>query len=93
MEQNVSEEWFVYALFSPEHKRIYIGMTKRPEERLKEHNSGKMRSTKRYRPWVKVFQEKANNRLEAREKEKYFKTTTGRNKIKTIISNLGFDFT
>ena len=77
--------WFVYALFSPEHNRIYIGMTQRPDERLKEHNRGKMRSTKGYRPWIRIFLEKAGNIEKARELEKFYKTTEGRRKIKKLI--------
>ena len=79
------EKWFVYTLFSPKYNRIYIGMTKRPNERLKEHNSGKMKSTKGYIPWTRVFKEKVGSRVEARKREKFYKTTTGRSIIRSII--------
>ncbi len=79
--------WYVYALFSPGHNRIYIGMTSRPDERLKEHNRGKMRSTKAYRPWKMVYKEKTANRTEARNKEKFYKTTSGRNIIRNIVKS------
>ena len=76
--------WYVYALFSSDYNRIYIGMTQRPEERLKEHNRGKMKSTKGYRPWIRIFLEKAGNIEQARQLEKYYKTTEGRRKIKKL---------
>ena len=82
--------WFVYALYSTSHNRIYIGMSKRVEERLSEHNHGKVRSTKSFVPWLKVYEKKIGSRKEAREYEKHLKTTVGRRMIKEIIKTKKF---
>jgi putative endonuclease len=57
--------YFVYAIESEVDKRIYVGMSKDPVGRLKEHNAGKTKSTKGYRPWKLIFQQECKNRVEA----------------------------
>ena len=53
-------------------------MSENPELRLKIHNSGKVRSTKHYRPFHLVFTEEVGNKEEARIREKYLKSAGGR---------------
>ncbi len=43
--------FFVYILRSTATGRYYYGHTKDLSKRIKQHNSGKVRSTKAYRPW------------------------------------------
>jgi putative endonuclease len=75
--------FFVYVLVS--HKsglRFYVGMCSDVENRLKEHNVGKTKSTKGYIPWQLFYFEKFNTRKEAREREKYLKSGSGKEKIR-----------
>jgi putative endonuclease len=58
----------------------YIGFSIDSEKRLKEHNSGKTKSTQGFRPWIIIFTEECVDRIAAREKEKYYKTGIGREK-------------
>jgi len=62
--------WFVYVLLNKE-ERMHIGISESPQRRLREHNSGKTKSTKGIAPWKIVFTETCNNSREAREREKY----------------------
>lgn len=55
-------------------------------ERLKTHNSGKVKSTKSYVPWELFYKETLNTRIEARKREKYLKSAAGR---KWRKNNLG----
>ena len=82
--------WSVYALYSVNHDRIYIGMSKRIQKRLSEHNRGKVRSTKAFVPWIKIYEKEIGERQEAREYEKYLKTTSVRRMIRGIISSEKF---
>ncbi len=50
--------YFVYVLRSEVDDRLYKGLTKNIDKRLKEHNSGKMKSTKGYTPWDLVIMKK-----------------------------------
>jgi putative endonuclease len=80
------EKITVYALKSSIDGRIYVGFTKDIEKRLKEHNSGKTKSTKGYRPWSLLYTEELiGTREEAREKEKYFKSGIGKEKLRNLV--------
>jgi len=60
-------------------------MTNDLERRLREHNSGKHKSTKGYRPWKLIYFEKYDSREKAREREIFFKSGSGRELIKGLI--------
>ncbi|NND88634.1 MAG: GIY-YIG nuclease family protein [Flavobacteriaceae bacterium] len=79
--------YFVYVLKSLHDGRLYKGMSQDVPKRLKSHNQGQTRSTKPYRPWILVYQEEFATRLEARAREKYFKSGAGREYLKSIIKN------
>jgi len=61
---------------------FYKGMTTDLENRLKQHNAGKTKSTKAKLPWRVVYYEVFDTALEARERGKYFKTAAGRRFLK-----------
>jgi len=73
---------FVYVLESEVDGRLYKGHTSDIDKRIKEHNSGKTKSTKGYKPWKLVYFEKLDTREEAVLREKYFKTGSGRKFLK-----------
>ena len=77
--------YVVYVIQSQIDLRLYKGFTKDIENRLKEHNSGKTKSTKAFSPWVLVYSEKVSNRVEARKREKYLKSGIGRDYLNRIL--------
>jgi len=48
---------YLYILRSLGDDRIYVGVTNNVERRLKEHNAGRARGTKPWRPWELVYTE------------------------------------
>jgi len=68
----------VYVLRSASDGKRYVGLSSDASKRLREHNAGKVRSTRSRRPLVLVYQETSESLAEARELEKYFKTAAGR---------------
>jgi putative endonuclease len=78
-------EYFVYILESEIDGRLYKGQTSDIEKRLTEHNSGKTKSSKGYKPWKLVYFERYETRDEALLREKYFKTGRGREFLKHIL--------
>ena len=74
--------YYVYVLRSLKDGRFYVGMTENIDRRLKEHNQGRTRSTKGYRPWELFFSEPYDTRIAAREREKYLKSGIGKEYIK-----------
>jgi len=83
--KTLENNWWVYTLYSSNFKRIYIGMSQNPEQRLIEHHSGKTKSTKAYTPWKLIYTEFVGSRLLARLKEKELKTTNGRRFIRNLL--------
>jgi len=77
-------KYFVYVLKSEADGRLYKGMTDNLERRLKEHNAGKTKSTKGFRPWKLVYKEEFDTFELARERENYFKTGEGREFLKRL---------
>ncbi len=66
-------------------RRIYVGMSDNPLKRLAEHNNGKTKSTKGFVPWKLFFTKQFATRKEARENEKYYKSGSGKEKLKAMI--------
>ena len=81
-------KYYVYVIQSKLDGRLYKGYTKRLQERIKEHNDGKTKSTKGYRPWRLVYTEEYDNLTDALKREKFLKTGIGREFLKHIINRL-----
>jgi len=65
--------FFVYILKSGGDKTLYIGYTNDLRKRLKEHNSGFVKSTKLKRPWCLVYYESYASRQDATKREENLK--------------------
>jgi putative endonuclease len=77
----------LYILLSEGSDKTYTGITDNLERRLKEHNSGHHLYTKRHMPWRIIYIELLADRLEARKREKYFKSAAGRRLISRLIAD------
>ena len=75
----------VYAIVSELNGFIYVGMAQDAAKRLEEHNSGKSRYTKRYRPWKFIYEELQPDWPEARKREKYLKSGIGKEFLKSLV--------
>ncbi|WP_293893399.1 GIY-YIG nuclease family protein [Flavobacterium sp.] len=80
--------YYVYAISSLERNYIYVGLTDNLERRFSEHNNGKNKTTKPYLPFKIIYTQEFETRLEARQKEKYFKSGIGKEKLKIIKESL-----
>jgi len=79
--------YYAHVLISINYKRTYVGSSKSVEGRLTEHNTGKNKSTKAFLPCKVLHVEQFDTRVEARKRERYFKSTSGRRKIREILEN------
>lgn len=77
--------YFVYVLKSLKTKSLYKGQTDNLEKRLKEHNNGKVKSTKAFLPWEITYFEEFPSREDAVNREKYFKSGIGRQFLKNKL--------
>jgi len=70
--------YVTYILFSSKFHKFYFGSTVDLKNRLILHNSGKVRSTKVYKPWKLVWYGVFTTEKEARDFELYLKTGSGK---------------
>ena len=80
------DSYFVYAISSLTQNYIYIGITDNLDRRINQHQSGYNRTTKPYRPFKLIYFEETTDRFQAREMEKYFKSSAGRAELRQLNS-------
>jgi putative endonuclease len=76
----------VYILKSSKYRKTYVGYSNDINRRLKEHNSGKVSYTKKYKPWKIICLETYKSLTEARQRERYLKSGAGRRWMKNLFS-------
>lgn len=74
--------FYTYILFSKKDKKFYIGFTTDLKRRLIEHNTGQVISTSKRLPLLLVMYEAYLMEKDARNREKFFKTTKGKLQLK-----------
>lgn len=72
----------VYVLRSLKSGKYYVGMAIDVERRLDEHNKGKSKFTSGHVPWELIYQETIGIAIEARKREKYLKSSAGKQFLK-----------
>lgn len=81
--------YFVYILYSQKDHKLYVGCTHSVEERIKEHNSGKVTATKNRIPLVVIHYEKFEDKAEAFNRERFLKSLwSSKFKKKVLIEYL-----
>ena len=68
----------VYVLVSESRNRYYTGCTDDIIRRLAEHNNGKSKATRGYRPWRVVYSESFSSLSDARRREREIKSWKSR---------------
>jgi len=81
--------WHVYFLKSGDRRWYYVGSTNRLQERLNEHNLGRVTSTKLHRPLKLVYSVSFVTEKEARSYERKVKgMRREKERIISIIENI-----
>ncbi len=77
--------YYVYVLRSMKSGQWYTGSTGNLRKRLSQHNLKESNWTKRGVPWQLIYYEASLNEEDAREREKYLKTGTGKRYLKARL--------
>jgi putative endonuclease len=77
--------YYVYILLNEAKTGTYTGVSDDVNDRLTEHNAGRVKSSRPYRPYRIIHVEPFETLSEARQKEKFYKSATGRRKLKEIF--------
>ncbi|UCB57260.1 MAG: GIY-YIG nuclease family protein [Candidatus Omnitrophota bacterium] len=70
--------YYVYLLISTKDNNQYIGFTEDIDKRLKEHNAGKVVSTKNRRPLKLIYFEAYLDKRDAQGREQFLKSGAGK---------------
>ena len=75
----------VYVLFSEKDQKFYIGYSMNLNQRIKQHKYGKVPSTNGRRPLKLIYYESFINKMDALRRERYLKSTKGRNMLHQLL--------
>ncbi len=78
--------YHVYVLLNKAKTRTCTGVAEDVEKRLNVHNAGGVTATRPYRPYTILQVESFETLLEAQQKETFYKSTTGRRRVKAMLS-------
>ncbi|MEA1937239.1 MAG: GIY-YIG nuclease family protein [Patescibacteria group bacterium] len=81
------DKHYLYILQSLKDESFYVGTTGNPEARLKFHNKGFQRYTRKKLPWILVYAEEFNSKTEALKRENEIKKKKSRRYIKWLVDN------
>ncbi|PIR73081.1 MAG: excinuclease ABC subunit C [Candidatus Nealsonbacteria bacterium CG10_big_fil_rev_8_21_14_0_10_36_23] len=79
--------YYVYTIQSKIYKKVYVGYTNDLQRRLMLHNSGKVFSTKPYKPYKLIYYEAYQNKEDAQEREIFLKSGWGKNYLKRVLKH------
>lgn len=77
--------FYTYVLFSEKDNNLYTGYTADLENRLKEHKTGKVFSTKSRLPIKLIYCEACLEEKDALQREKYLKSGKGKKYLKNRL--------
>lgn len=77
--------YYVYVLQSLTRKSLYIGYSKDINKRLIEHNEGKSKATKPFRPYKLIYFEAFIKKSDAKSREIYLKSGWGRRTLNKLL--------
>jgi putative endonuclease len=83
----------IYVIQSKKDKQFYTGFTRDLQNRLREHNAGRVSSTKNRGLFELIYYEACLNKQDALAREKYLKSGAGKrylkNRLKRFLSLTG----
>lgn len=79
--------FYVYVLQSEKDNQFYTGYTHNVNQRVTQHNAGKVQSTKNRTPLKLIYWEGCLNQKDALHREKYLKTAWGKRYLKNRLKN------
>ncbi len=80
-----ADQYCVYVLCSERTGRRYVGSCQDIPARLRRHNEGRSKATRHGVPWSLVYVERFSTRAAAGERERFYKTGRGREKLDTLL--------
>lgn len=81
-------KFIIYWLINEHYNKTYVGYSNNIIKRIKEHKTGKVKTTRDFGKFRCFILEYTNSTEGARKKEKYWKSHTGRKKLQILFKKL-----
>jgi len=78
--------FYVYIIQSQKDGKLYKGFTSNVEKRVKAHNRGEVKSTRKRKPFKLIYQEEYESKTEALKREKFLKSLEGGKTLKIKLN-------
>ena len=78
---------YVYILKSIENGRLYTGFSENLRQRIRQHQSKAVHTTKRMGNLDLIYYETFKSKEDAKRREKYLKTTKGKRTLKLMLKD------
>ena len=78
-------KYFIYWLINERETKTYVGISADLSNRLKQHRNKQVNTTKEFGNFKYYIIEIVEGSVEAREREKYWKSSAGRKKLKRLF--------
>ena len=79
--------YYVYILKSLRDNKLYIGYTTDLKKRFEKHQKGEVVAAKPRRPLKLIFYEAYKSKVDAKRREKYFKTDKGKSTLRMMLTD------
>jgi putative endonuclease len=79
--------YYVYILYSSKDQKLYTGFCDNLANRVKKHKNGFVKATKYRRPVKLIYYECYLNELDAKRREKFLKSGSGRRYLNKQLNN------
>lgn len=79
--------FYTYVLQSMKDKKHYIGFTHNLRKRVEEHGRGRSFATRYRLPFELIYYEACRDEFDAKQRERYLKTTAGRKFLAKRLSH------
>ncbi len=79
--------YYMYVLRSQQTGRLYIGYTTNLKQRLHQHLTGDVHTSRRMGKISLIFYEAFLQKEDAKRRERYFKTTKGKRSLKIMLKD------
>ena len=77
--------YYLYILLNEARTRTYTGVCHDIHKRLRDHNEGRVQSSRPYRPYKVIYTNAFETLSEARKEERFYKSSTGRRRLKLMF--------
>lgn len=80
--------YYIYWLINEQGSKTYVGFSNNIEQRIIQHRNKQVKTTTNFGHFQIKILEEVENVIQARQREKYWKSAVGRKKLKSLYKDI-----